>query len=108
MIDIFDRIFEIQFSNKIRFNKELTEKINEYIEVINEIEQIVPIDSPIKQLPGYQRLINYKYIHNIIYIENKDPENVNAAFDFSSNSLGRRIDAGYRDAGNALRALNSQ
>ncbi|WP_058500131.1 patatin-like phospholipase family protein [Legionella gratiana] len=106
MIDVFDRIFEIQFANKIRFNKELTEKINEYIEVINEIEKIIPTNSSIKQMPGYQRLINYKYIENILYIENKDPENVNAPFDFSSNTIRKRIAAGYRDAEKALISIN--
>jgi predicted acylesterase/phospholipase RssA len=107
MADVFDRIFEIQFSNKIRFNKDLTEKINEYIEVINEIDKIIPPNSPIKQLPGYQRLINYKYIENILYIENKDPENVSAPFDFSSNTIQKRIAAGYRDAKKILIALDS-
>lgn len=107
MADVFDRIFEIQFSNKIRFNKDLTEKINEYIEVINEIDKVIPPNSPIKKLPGYQRLINYKYIENILYIENKDPENVSAPFDFSSNTIKKRIAAGYRDAKKALIALNS-
>ncbi|STX42138.1 Ferredoxin reductase [Legionella donaldsonii] len=107
MIDVFDRIFEIQFSNKVRFNKELTEKINEYIEAMDEIEKIIPANSPIKQLPGYQRLINYKYIENILYIENVDPETVSAPFDFSPNTIQKRIAAGYRDADKALLAMNS-
>lgn len=102
MLHVFDRIFEIQFSNKIRFNKELTEKINEYIEAMDEIEKVIPANSPIKQLPGYQRLINYKYIENILYIENTDPETVNAPFDFSPNTIQKRIAAGYRDADKAL------
>ncbi|WP_019216735.1 patatin-like phospholipase family protein [Legionella tunisiensis] len=100
MIDVFDRIFEIQFSNKIRFNKELTEKINEYIETIDEIEKIIPGNSPIRQLPGYQRLINYKYIENV------EPETVNAPFDFSPNTIQKRIAAGYRDADNALSRIS--
>lgn len=106
MVDVFDRVFEIQFSNKIRFNKELTEKINEYIEVINEIERIIPANSAIKKLPGYQRLINYKYIQSVLYIENKDPENVNGPFDFSAKTIRKRINAGYRDAKHAFRNNN--
>ncbi|CEK09749.1 patatin-like phospholipase family protein [Legionella hackeliae] len=102
MVEVFDRVFEIIFANKIRFNLELTEKVNDYIEVINAIEEIVPANSPIKKLPGYKRLINYKYIQNIIYIENIDPENVTASFDFSRKSIQKRIEAGYRDAGSAF------
>lgn len=98
MVEVFDRIFEIIFSNKIRFNVSLTEKVNDYIEVINEIENLIPANSPIKKLPGYKRLINYKYIQNITYIENVDPENVAGSFDFSRKSIQKRIEAGYRDA----------
>ncbi|WED44622.1 patatin-like phospholipase family protein [Legionella cardiaca] len=101
MIEVFDRVFEIIFSNKIRFNLELTAKVNDYIEVINEIEKLIPENSAIKKLPGYKRLINYKYIQNIIYIENEDPESVAAPFDFSRKSIQKRIEAGYRDAGSA-------
>ncbi|KTC77083.1 patatin-like phospholipase family protein [Legionella brunensis] len=102
MVEVFDRVFEIIFSNKIRFNMELTTKVNDYIEVINEIEKLIPANSPIKKLPGYRRLINYKYIQNITYIENEDPETVTAPFDFSHKSIQKRIEAGYRDAKSAL------
>ncbi|HHR0741003.1 TPA: DUF3734 domain-containing protein, partial [Legionella pneumophila] len=88
------------FSNKIRFNTELTEKINEYIETIQEIEKVIPENSFIRQLPGYKRLLNYKYIQDIIYIESSDEENATASFDFSRKAIQRRIDSGYKDAKN--------
>ncbi|AGH53334.1 TPA: patatin-like phospholipase family protein [Legionella pneumophila] len=100
MPEVFDRVFEIIFSNKIRFNTELTEKINEYVETIQEIEKIVPENSFIRQLPGYKRLLNYKYIQDIIYIESSDEENATASFDFSRKAIQRRIDSGYKDAKN--------
>lgn len=103
MVSVFDRMLEIQYANKISFNKELTEKINEFIEVIYEIDKIIPSHSSIKQLPGYQRLIKYKYIQNILYIENRRPENLNGPFDFSSNTIKKRIAAGYQDAAKALK-----
>ncbi|AMQ28206.1 patatin-like phospholipase family protein [Legionella pneumophila serogroup 1] len=98
MPEVFDRVFEIIFSNKIRFNTELTEKINEYIETIQEIEKVIPENSLIRQLPGYKRLLNYKYIQDIIYIESSDEENATASFDFSRKAIQRRINAGYKDA----------
>ncbi|OOK42273.1 hypothetical protein LPM_1595 [Legionella pneumophila subsp. pneumophila str. Mississauga] len=100
MPEVFDRVFEIIFSNKIRFNTELTEKINEYIETIQEIEKVIPENSFIRQLPGYKRLLNYKYIQDIIYIESSDEENATASFDFSRKAIQRRIDSGYKDAKN--------
>ncbi|KTD23768.1 Ferredoxin reductase [Legionella lansingensis] len=102
MVEVFDRVFEIIFSNKIRFNMELTERVNDFIEVMNEIEKLIPNNSPIKKLPGYQRLIKYKYIKNIVYIENLDEENVTGPLDFSRKTIQRRIEAGYRDAGSTL------
>lgn len=98
ILEVFDRIFELIFADKIKFDVETANKINEYIEVMNEIDKSLPSDSKIRQLPGYQRLINYKLIKDIIVIENKRPEIVSGPFDFSVNTIRKRISAGYADA----------
>jgi NTE family protein len=43
-------------------------------------------------------------VHDVISVENRDPELVTAPFDFSKATLATRADAGYRDADQALRA----
>ena len=57
MLDCFGRIFEIIFANKIAEDVDLLSKVNEYVEAVNEIDKLVPADSPVRQLPGYQRIL---------------------------------------------------
>lgn len=102
MLEVFDRIFELIFASKIKTDVETARRINEYVEVMNEIELSLPIDSPIRQLPGYKRLTNYKLVRDIIVIENKRQEIVFGAFDFSEDTIRERVRAGYEDAAKAL------
>jgi len=88
MLGVLDRIFELIFANKL-----------------DAIEEHVP--ESVKDLPGYRRLRNYKYIQDLLTIENSDPEVVSAPFDFSKVSVERRIAAGYRDASQALAQRSS-
>ena len=104
MLDVLDRIFELIFANKLVFDVETARKVNEFVEAMDAIEEHVP--QSVKDLPGYRRLRNYKYIQDLLTIENRDPETVSAPFDFSKASIQRRIAAGYRDASQAL-ALRS-
>lgn len=102
MLEVFDRIFELIFASKIKTDVETANRINEYVEVMNEIELSLPINSPIRQLRGYKRLTNYKLVRDIIVIENKRQEIVFGAFDFSEDTIRERVKAGYEDAAKAL------
>ncbi len=98
MQDVFDRMFEMIFSNKLHGDVEMMRKVNEYVEVADAVERALAADSPIRNMPGYRRLMKYKLINSIIHITNEDPELVSGPFDFSRESIKRRKEAGYRDA----------
>jgi predicted acylesterase/phospholipase RssA len=104
MMDVFDRVFEITFSNKFKSDVHEAAKVNEYIDVVNAIDKALPADHPIRRMPGYTRLKQYALINDIIYIENSHPEIVSGPFDFSVKSIEARVHAGYRDADAVLRA----
>jgi predicted acylesterase/phospholipase RssA len=104
MLDVLDRVFEITFSNKFRSDVDQANKVNEYIDVVNAIDEALPADHPVRRLPGYERLKQYTFVHDIIYIENDNPEIVFAPFDFSAKSIEARVHAGYRDAEAALKS----
>jgi predicted acylesterase/phospholipase RssA len=104
MMDVFNRVFEITFSNKFRSDVSQANKVNEYIEVVNAIDKSLPADHPIRRLPGYVRLRQYTLVNDILYIENNNLEIVSAPFDFSVKSIEARVHAGYRDAETALKA----
>jgi NTE family protein len=97
MLQVFDRMTELQFANKTRKDVALAQKINKLVAII-------------EALPGgrvalkdeAQDLAKYKVFEHIIAITNNDKEPVSSSADFSKESIERRIAAGYRDAGKAL------
>ncbi len=102
MLDVNDRMFEMIFSNRLQADVDTARQVNEYVEAIDAIERSLPRNSPVRQLPGFKRLLAYKLIDHILYITNEDPEVVSGPFDFSPESIGRRAAAGFRDADRAL------
>jgi predicted acylesterase/phospholipase RssA len=104
MIGVYNRVLGITFSNKFQSDLDDARKVNDYIEVVNAIDQAVPADHPIRLLPGYARLKQNTFVHDILYIQNNNPAIVVGAFDFSERTIEARVHAGYRDAEAALKA----
>ena len=100
MPDVMDRMFELIFSNKLVKNVEMTRKVDEFIQALDEIEANLPPETRarVTGLPGYQRLRQYKVIENLVVIADEEPELVFGPFDFSRQSINKRIEAGYRAA----------
>jgi len=103
MINVWDRMTEIQFSNKTKKDVALAQKINKLIAAIERLQGVPAhhADS-VTQLPEFADLAKYKVFDNIIAITNNTPEDVSSSADFSKASIDRRIAAGYRDAKIAL------
>ncbi|MEX1067016.1 MAG: patatin-like phospholipase family protein [Aquisalimonadaceae bacterium] len=96
--EVSNRSLELIFSNKIHGDVQTTRKVNEYIEVVDAIDQALGADSPVRKLPGYRRLQQYKLVNDIIYITNRRESESGSASDFSRDTIQRRKEAGYRDA----------
>ncbi len=107
MADVVDRIVEIMFSSRIRFDVKTLKKINEFVEVMQAIDSELPEDSPIRQKDGYKRLLQYMKLKEPVVIKNLYPEPVSGAIDFSGKSIERRIENGFRDAEEALRGRSA-
>ena len=103
MINVWDRMVEIQFSNKTKKDVALAQKINKLIAAVERLQGVPAhhADS-LTQLPEFADLAKYKVFDNIIAITNNAPEDVSSSADFSKASIDRRIAAGYRDAKIAL------
>jgi len=109
MLEVFDRCFEVVFAQKFSQDLKTLRQVNEYVAAINAIEDLLQASPPeqaaaIRALPGYQLLIKYLAIQDLIIIENTSPEIVFGPFDFSKSRIRQRIEAGYRDADVALTA----
>jgi hypothetical protein len=103
MINVWDRMVEIQFSNKTKKDVALAQKINKLIAALERLQGVPAhhADS-LTQLPEFADLAKYKVFDNIIAITNNAPEEVSSSADFSKASIDRRIAAGYHDAKIAL------
>jgi Patatin phospholipase len=114
IINVWDRMIEIQFSNKTKKDVALAQKINKLIAAIGRLQGLpVHHADSLTQLPEFADLAKYKVFDNIIAITNDTPEEVSSSADFSKASIDRRIATGYHDAKIALtepprRAANTQ
>jgi NTE family protein len=103
MLNVWDRMIEIQFSNKTKKDVALAQKINKLIAAIERLQGVPAHDAEsLTQLPEFADLAKYKVFDNIIAITNDAPEKISSSADFSKASIDRRIAAGYRDAKIAL------
>jgi NTE family protein len=103
MLNVWDRMIEIQFSNKTKKDVALAQRINKLIAAIERLQGVPAhhADS-LMQLPEFSDLAKYKVFDNIIAITNETREEVSSSADFSKASIDRRIAAGYHDAMIAL------
>ena len=104
MLDVMDRMFEVIFSNKLVKNVQITRYVNEFVQALDEIEANLPgeVKERVTNLPGYRRLRQYKVIKNLVVIANEEPEVVFGPFDFSRQSIVKRMEAGYEAAARCL------
>jgi NTE family protein len=103
MLDVWDRMTELQFANKTGKDVSLARRINKLVAIIEKL-QGVPADhaESILAQPEFSDVAKYKVFENIIAIANNEPEPLSSSADFSRASIERRIAAGYRDADVAL------
>jgi predicted acylesterase/phospholipase RssA len=97
MSEVFDRMLQILFSNKIDQDVSFARALNEIIDFVDMLDD-VPNAASIKAMPGYKRVALMKLIRNIIYVRNHLIEPSTACFDFSRSSVDARYRAGLADA----------
>jgi NTE family protein len=99
MLEVFDRMTELQFANKTGKDVELARKINKLDAIIEQLQGVSAGQAgSIFREQDFADLVKYKVFDNIIAIANAELEPVSSSADFSRPSIERRIAAGYRDA----------
>jgi NTE family protein len=98
MPDVVNRMVQLQFTNRLKLDEVFFEKINNFVELVERLDESLNPDDPIRQEEGYIELRKHKRIDAAsITRANLRPELTNAG-DFSKASIEERIEAGYRDA----------
>ena len=98
LVEVQDRITQLLFSSKLILDEKLFQKMNDYVELIQQIDQALPPDSTILQLPGYKELKRHRKIDSFLVFTMTTPELHSGASDFSQAAIERRIASGYHDA----------
>jgi NTE family protein len=98
LIEVQDRVTQLIFSSKLILDEHLFEKMNDYVDLIQQIDQALPPDSTLRQLPGYLELKRHRKIDSFLVLTSTTPEATSGASDFSQTTIERRIASGYRDA----------
>jgi predicted acylesterase/phospholipase RssA len=103
MLDVWDRMTELQFANKTAKDVKLAQTINKLVALIEELQSKAEGGpQSVLDRPEFSELAKYKAFDNIIPIANTVPEPVSSSCDFSKASIQRRIQAGYEAAAAAL------
>ncbi len=98
MADVVNRMLQLQYTNRLKLDGKFFEKFNSYIGLVEEIDNSLEEDHPIRKTEGYKELQKYKRIDAASVIRAHLPPELTNASDFSKASIEKRIDAGYRDA----------
>jgi NTE family protein len=98
MADVVNRMLQLQYTNRLKLDAKFFEKFNSYIELVEELNDTLEEDDPIRTTKGYKDLQRYKRIDAASVILAQLPPELSNASDFSKASIEERIDAGYRDA----------
>jgi NTE family protein len=98
MADVINRMLQLQYTNRLKLDGKFFEKFNNYIELVEEIDNTLEEEHPVRQTEGYKDLQKYKRIDAASVIRAHLPPELANASDFSKASIEERIEAGYRDA----------
>jgi len=98
LIEVQDRVSQLIFSSKLMLDEHLFAKMNDYVDLIQQIDQALPPKSTLRQHPGYQELKRHRKIDAFLVITSTTPGSASGASDFSQATIERKIAAGYRDA----------
>lgn len=93
---ITERIKEIIFESKFDLDQQLFEKMNEYVDLIREVDQALDKNSKVRQNKVYQQLLNEKKINTPILLQYV-AEGVEGTDDFTPEAMDFRVQQGYFD-----------
>jgi NTE family protein len=106
LIDVQNRLVALQFSSKLDLDETWFHKVDDFVDLFQQIDQELQPDSKAREMPGYQEMKKHKKINNFLKITSSLPES-GAAGDFSIASIERRIDAGYENTLKQLKQLSA-
>ncbi|MGD8709157.1 MAG: patatin-like phospholipase family protein [Ectothiorhodospiraceae bacterium] len=97
MPDVVERAFELSFFGKLQHDLKLFENFNDFVELLERMDQTLPADSPLRKHAAYRRLSRHRRIDRLWVVSGAAPERLGGPADFSESALRERVRLGYRD-----------
>ncbi len=109
--EVTDRIVELLGASKLAGDIQQMKKMDQYIDLVQAIDEMIESEDGIteeagriiRSFPGWQSVKDHKKIDKKWRITPRYPMSLLSPLDFSKRAIDMRIDAGYRDAEEALR-----
>jgi NTE family protein len=104
MLDVTERIQNLQFANKTFEDVKMLRRIDEVAELMEALENL-PEGNPLKDNPAYQAVQKRGYVHIPRIISITRPEQAGGfdGSDFSPETIQKRADEGYAQTKQALK-----
>ena len=97
MAEVKNRMLQLQFEPKSDDQLRDIKDNNDNIDMMIEIDKVLPLDSKIRQMKSFKDKINQRKIHKFTIIQHTEPEKVGAFIDYTETTINQRIEEGYRD-----------
>jgi NTE family protein len=96
LIEVQDRITQLLFSSKLTLDEKLFQHMNDYVDLIQQIDRELPPDSPIRQLPGYHDLKRHRKIDSFLVFTMTTSESHSGAVTFQKLQLNAELRLGIK------------
>jgi NTE family protein len=97
MAEVKNRMLQLQFEPKSDEELEYIRKVNENIDIMKEIDTLLPPDSKVRKMKAYKEQLKQNKVHKFTLIEHTEPEKIGAFIDWTKTTITKRIEEGYRD-----------
>lgn len=96
--DVLERMVHLQYTSRLKLDTKFFRKISQQVGLLDELERVLPADSPIRQNEAYKKLRGHRRIDRALVVSARFPDDLANAADFSLGAIDGRIRAGYDSA----------
>jgi hypothetical protein len=98
MSDVINRMTQLQYTSRIRLDKQHFDKIAKVIQLMERVDAELPAKSTLRSDKDYKTMLSYRRIDSFKVIDAELGRDLANASDFSRSSIEGRIEVGYDDA----------
>jgi NTE family protein len=98
MPEVNQRMKQLQYTSRLRLDRRFFGEINRLVDLAEDLEQVLPPDSPIRTNPAFEELRSHRKVNRFSVVTTSLPPELSHASDFTRASIEARIEAGYCDA----------